>query len=276
MLGLPAAALLGAAFENKSLDCKGAAVAPNQQWMLAHDRESGTPVLVRLTRSRMELRELNLPAAPQRLLWSPDGRAAALAYFESRQIAVLRNPGEALELRLFDLPASEVTALALSDSGSVAVATREGESTVLSVAEWNGSWSRETLDGPVSALAYDGDALLAAVGGSILRRSGGETAAVAVWEGTVQIASVASTVRYWIAVSTDSEILVWDRSTGAVRLARCDCEPGALQSMGGGVFRLTGLQEGGVVLLDTASESLILRIPPPVRAGAAAEQEVQR
>jgi hypothetical protein len=263
LLGLAASAMTGPAFEDSSLNFRVAAVSPRQDWVLALDRESGAPVLARISRGGLTRRSLDLPPSPAQMLWSANGRAAVLVYSESRQLAVLRNAaGSAPETRLFDLPSGEIRAIAVSDGGAVAVAAAEAEAGVVSIAEWQGSWAR-SAGGGIAALAFDGDDVLAAGALEIQRLRGGETSVVASWDQPRDIRFLAAAERHWIASTAEGDLLVWNRDSGELRQANCGCEPGAFQALGSGVFRLTGITEGGIVLVDASSESLVLRVPPP-------------
>jgi hypothetical protein len=258
MLGLSASAQTGAAFEHDAL----AWSSISGDLMIARTA-AGDTVVAKLSSKGLQLLTAELPAQASAVYWSPTSRAAAIVFADANQIAVIRDAGLASqEVRMLDLPAGSA-AFAVSDRGTIAASIDN----VIATAVWQSSWSRFTLDTAATALAFDREDIVLATAQSIsILRNGTELSTLAAWEESRQIVNVAAAKAAWIGVAKDGTVSLINRADQSVSQIQCGCDPAGLASLGRDVFRLTGITESGIVLLDPAAPELILRVPPPTVA----------
>ena len=227
--------------------------------------------------------------APAKMIFSASGSAAAL-YYAAGRVQVLSGlagtPAAGGEIDVSSLP-TPVTALAVDDAGSyllLAAGPAEAVSlyrvaasaqasllgsfrSVAAVRLFNGGQQAlvtDTLAGAVYRISDPaGTAALQTVAGA------GDGI-----QGLVAAETDAAGQRLFIA-SSDGTVLVTDFNGGPVTSLNCGCVPtGMFRMAGTAAFRLTGLGNGPIELLDAGSAPRIVAVPPPI--GESGPREVRR
>jgi hypothetical protein len=206
--------------------------------------------------------------APDSIVLSPGGSAAALWFSSIRQVQIVKGLPEAPSIRQLDVSflGSAPEALAISDDGAWLAGSWLGDpaSGVYAFGP-NGETNRLPIEDPVTALAFfsathDGTHDIAAAStAGLLRVTGiGGFAQVSILapfaDSSTPAAAVAVTPdnRVVIAVDRGGSILSVQIESGAATTLDCGCSPEGLFAMGPSAFRLTSLQNGAFKLFDAA------------------------
>jgi hypothetical protein len=202
--------------------------------------------------------------APDSIVLSPGGSAAALWFNSIQQVQIVTGLPETPSIRQLDAAflGSAPVALALSDDGAWLAGAWRGETSAGVYAFGpNGEVNRLPIENPVSALAFFALAhdIAAASTGGLLRVTGiGSFAQVSALAAFADSSSPALAV----AVTQDNKVVIAvDRSglitaahtdSGAATTIDCGCSPEGLFAMGPSAFRLTALRGGAFTLFDAA------------------------
>jgi hypothetical protein len=198
--------------------------------------------------------------APDSIVLSPGGSAAALWFSSINQVQIVTGLPEAPSIRQLDASflGSSPEALALSDDGAWLAGTWL---TGVYAFGPNGEVNRLPLEDRVTALGFFRGThdIAAASTAGLLRVTG--------VGGFVQVSTLAafadsSSPAAAVAVTQDNRVVIAvDRSgfitavqieSGAATTMDCGCSPEGLFAMGPSAFRLTGLQGGSFKLFDAA------------------------
>jgi hypothetical protein len=269
ILGLPGASLFGSPV-SLGFDVSSAYVAPRQDtaFVVASD---GSFHFFRLDAGTATEHAVdNLPGAPDRLVFSPTGTAAAI--FKGGSIAVLKGlPDAPAVAGGVDLPAGAAfDTLAVSDDGSALLVSASN------AVRLYGSFAdmgklMDTAGSALLAFAAGGhDAAMvdpAGAGVVLFHDLTGANAsqALAPSDNTISASSAlafsADGNSLLLASSTGQTITAFDLSAGGRNSIACNCAPNALTRMGN-LFRLNDLGGDPVWLLDTRSSNpQILFVP---------------
>lgn len=201
--------------------------------------------------------------APDSMVLSPGGSAAALWFSSINQVQIVTGLPEAPSIRQLDASflGSAPASVAISDDGAWLAGAWLGEAAGVYTFGPNGEVSRLPLEDHVTALAFfQGTHDIAAASAASLQRVTGVG-------GFVQVSTLAtfadsSPPAAAVAVTQDNRIMVAaDRrgsitavqiESGAATTTDCGCNPEGLFAMGPSAFRLTGLQDGAFKLFDAA------------------------
>jgi hypothetical protein len=208
--------------------------------------------------------------APQRIVWSSSGIAAALIYADGRLIT-LRTVSDTPETTLETNLAEGVSVLSVSDDGRVVLAVQpSGPGTDLLVIDESGSGRRVlTAPGLNTAAFLHGshDAVVSdAVEGKIyLLRNSTELSITGRQEEASALAIAADNSRVFVASKTRRIVSTIRLSDGLTTPAECSCEPDVLDPLEGGVFRVTSLKDGPVWLFKPGEAvNSFTFVPSPV------------
>jgi hypothetical protein len=266
--GIPGAALVGTPVDF-GLAVTAAWVAPrlDSAFVLAAD---GQAHLFRLSASAPAERTVDSLGAPQSVVFSPSGTAAAL--FSPGSVQVIKGlpdaPTAAAAVRLRPNPRSRrqlPETLAISDDGAYLLYSSGGPIELIGVSG-NNRQVMESGAGAVAAFAPGGHD--AAIVNSTKLTLYQDIAGAATERSFAGIAAPSA-----MAFSSDSQKLVVASATGkavtTIQVASgdssalaCNCTPSALIPMGA-VFRLNELGSGPLWLLDTASDRGLVFVPAP-------------
>jgi len=130
IVGIPGAALVGGILD-VGVNLSGLAMASSQTFALGKAEESSEVLLLDLTQDPVSVRPVvDAAPAPDQMVLSPAGRAAALYYHDEGRIRILRDlPRTAAvhaELQL-DWRTSSVVTIGISDEGVVLVSVKESD-----------------------------------------------------------------------------------------------------------------------------------------------------
>lgn len=269
ILGVPGASLFGSPV-SLGFDATAAYVAPRQDaaFVVASD---GSFHFFRLDAGTATEQSVdNLPGAPDRLVFSPAGTAAAI--YIGGSIAVLKGlPDSPSVAGGIDLPSGAAfDNLALSDDGSVLLVSASNAVRLYGSLADMGKLM-DTAGSALLAFAAGGhDAAVAdpAGAGVVLFHDltgSGSPQALAPSDNTISAASAlafsADGKNLLLASSTGQTVTAFDLSAGARNAIACDCAPKSLARMGN-LFRLNDLGADPVWLLDTRSSNpQILFVP---------------
>jgi hypothetical protein len=269
ILGIPGSSLFGSPV-SLGFDATAAYVAPRQDAALVVASD-GTFHFFRLDAGTATEQTVdNLPGAPDRLVFSPTGTAAAI--FIGGSIAVLKGLPDAPSVAGgIDLPSGTAfDTMAVSDDGSVLLVS------AANAVRLYGSFAdmgklMDTAGSALLAFAAGGhDAVAVDPAGSGVTLFHDLTAsnasqALAPSDSTI---SAASAVAFstdgkslLLASSTGQTVTYFDLSAGARNAIACNCAPNYLARIGN-LFRLNDLGADPVWLLDTRSSNpQILFVP---------------
>lgn len=269
ILGIPGASTLGKPLDHGFAAVQGA-VAPSQEFALLVRAEDGIVHLALLSQGTGEPRLLEgVPAKPVRIVFSPDGAAAAFFYEseESRRLVVVTGlPSEPVvqpERALAALP----PAFAVADDG-YALAAFSGEET-LDAFEPDGGHYPLNYTGKIAAIGFLHRSRQAVAASSSDRKLFTVSADGVLSEGIAVTAPVALSVsrdnqRVVVVENESSGVTELDLSTGETRVSTCPCAPTSVERMAANaLFRLNELSRGPLWLLDSgARETRLVFVPP--------------
>ena len=219
--------------------------------------------------------------APDRMVFSPSGAAAALHYATGRVQILTGLPGAASvagEIDASSLPAP-VTAMAVDDAGSfLLMAAGQAEPVSLYLLPLGTAPSLVTTFRSVAALqlfnsgrqALVTDTLASTVyqitdpaGAAALQAIASQSDGI---EGLVAAQSDAAGQRVFAATAAGT-VFIFDRSGSPATTLDCACAPaGLFPLIGAATFRLTELAGGPLQVLDASGAPRIVSVPPPTRA----------
>jgi WD40 repeat protein len=269
ILGIPGASLLGDPV-NFGFDITSAFVAPRQDaaFVIASDQSVH---LFRIDSGAVTERPVDsLAGAPQRVIFSPSGTAAAL--YAGGSIEVVKGlPGSPAVAGGFDLsPGAKFDSLALSDDGAVLLVS--ADNTVRLFGSFADLGKLTDTAGPVlMAFAAGGhDAAVADPAGAGIMlfhdlTGAGDSQLLAATDDTIAASSAlafsSDGKSLLLASSAGQSITTFDLAAGARNAIACSCAPTVLTRMGS-VFRLTELGSDPLWLLDTrAPDARIVFVP---------------
>lgn len=259
------------------------AISPRQDYWLAVAGADQHVVLAVPGRSGVTVSPLtDAGAGPDQIIVSPEGTAAALYFAGQSRVQVFTGlPAAAALSWTADLTpmAAAPGALALSDDGLTLLAASENEgAAALYLLGPDGGVNRLPLDSPALSAAFlhnRSDAVLAGASGVLLLRDAAANARLEVLVadgGVARPAGVAVSQdnrRAFIADSAHASVLALDLGGAGFASIPCGCALTGLFPMNApGVFRLTDVSAGPIVLLNASSldtgssDAPILVVPP--------------
>jgi len=281
--GIPGTAIAGEALR-LGLAISRAEISPTGDAALAVKAGDSSVALVHASGGDWVADSLGgVQPAPDRMVFSPGGVAAALYYAAGRVQLVTGLPGAANvagEIDVSGLPAP-VTAMAVNDAGSfLLMAAGQAESVSLYlvpigstpslVATFRSVVALRLFDAGRQALVTDPLA-----GAVFLISDPAGAAALQV------VASAPDGIQGLVAAETDAAgervfavtgagtVYVFNRTGGPVATLDCSCAPaGLFRLAGAAAFRLTELAAGPLQVLDAGGAPRIVAVPPPARAVA--------
>lgn len=280
VLGILGAATLGAAVLSSS-GIQMAALAPRGDYALVVLSEGGTVALVRDLSRAPQAAALEAPDSPSRIVFSPDGGAAALYYARLGRVEVFRGlpdrpePAWSSEVSLLE---SDLEELALSAGGNMILAAGSGEPCPVWLIDPDQGQRliRWTQAKPKLAFLNHREAAAVVDGGSgavwlveDLRdepsfTSLGETLEIS---RPVALAADPQDRRLFVATQEPPGVVGLSLTGQEMLRLTCPCTPGVLERLAGSAaFRLS--EQGGapVWLLDTGGAApRIVFVPEAVR-----------
>lgn len=274
ILGMPGASLLGDPL-SFGLEVSSAAVAPRQDAAFVTAADGSFHLFRIQSAAPTELIVNGLSGAPEQVVFSPAGTAAALQVNGSIQIISGLPDSPAIAATVDASPYSGPNALAVSDDGA-ALLLASGNSVELFGGAADLGKLTDTAGLALVAFAPGGhDAAIADRAGAGLVLYRGLTGAmvsqpVAPSDQTIQSASALAFStdgqRLLLANSPGQSVTTFDLSAGARSTVSCDCSPSALARTGD-LFRLNEIGSGPIWLLDartaTASLTFVPAAPDP-------------
>ena len=254
--GIPASAAVGAAAATQ--DFLRVAASASRNYVLVCAADTGIVSVYQPETGLTPVEGAGI--APDSIVLSPAGTAAALWFSSINQVQIVTGLPEAPAIRQMDASflGSAPDALALSDDGAWLAGTW---TTGVYAFGPNGEVNRLPIEDRVSALAFFPLAHdIAAANATGLQRVTGIGS-------FVQISNLASFAdssppAVAVAVTQDNKAVVAVDSVGSITSVQiesgaaatvdCGCSPDGLFAIGPSAFRLTGLQGGAFKLFDTA------------------------
>jgi hypothetical protein len=268
ILGIPGASLMGDPVES-GYDLKLASIAPAQDAAIVVAADGVVHVLRLNSAAGADRTVDGLSMAPERIVYSPSGQAAAL--YKDGVVRVIAGLPDAPALGAsFDLTAySAPGALALSDDGAYLMFAAGGSMRLLSNAGDNRALL-ESADGALAAFApgnHDAAVVDAVAGVVMIRDAGGNAALQRIAAADDSIRSPAGLSfsvdgkKLLLASAGARGVSIFDLEGGARSDLACDCAPGGLARMGN-LFRLNEAGAEPLWLLDAgAAEPRIMFVP---------------
>lgn len=278
LLGNAAAAMIGPALD-LGAEFSTAAISPKQNFALTVVGGSNV-VLVRLDGGRPQSSVLSvLPPAPDRVVLSPGGGAAALYYAATRSIQVvggLPNSPVFSSVAVTALPAGP-DALAISDDGQALLAGVNGQDAgEVYLLGSDGSAQRVLQVGRVSAVTFfhqSQDALVAdGAGHQLMRLSKGPDGVISTViarqkdgiEDPVALAASVDNGLALVANGSAASVVLVNLSSGVAVGLGCQCAPTVLAGLSGqSIYRLNELSELPISVLDVSGTKPVVNIIPP-------------
>jgi hypothetical protein len=280
ILGIPGASIFGPPLVLGS-EVRNTVVSPKQDYALAVRGPEAEPVVIRFDGNPLEsLSSKGIRPGADVIAISPGGTAAALYGHGNKVLQSIGRPSEAagvvFESSVSDIP-GRLRGLAVADDGTLALLNfADGDTTALWVVSLTGSrWlvpaarpsAANFLKGRHDIVVAD-DAtqevfLVLAVDGTPSR-----VPLAAFGDGFDSIAGVAESDdgrRILISSRSTGTVTLFDMATGLSAVLPCNCQTSGLHRLkGDSVFRLSGLSDTPVSLLEASSaEPRVLVIPPP-------------
>jgi hypothetical protein len=282
ILGVPGSALTGAPID-AGVALRQAAIAQNGGFAIALAGEKRSVVMVRdLVGAAKVIAIEGAVPGPDEIILSPGGAAAVLWYKDANIAQVWRRlagaPTVSRRLDLSVLPGPPST-LALSDDGSTVLASAPSGASESIFAFDRAGNSRLVLEtSQTSAIRFlhnSGDAVIADAGNRsvlLVRKAGtsAEIVPLANGIGVSKALGISADNRRALVASPDSgAVIVVDLEKGGIVDRIAVERASALDPLQtGAVFRLTGLSDRPMLLLDTgAAVPRVLFVPPAVEKG---------
>jgi hypothetical protein len=272
--GIPAAAAVGDPIPADQ-DFSQIAASPARDYVLVAATDTGTVSLYTAQHGLVPLADVG--SAPDSIVLSPRGSAAALWFSSINQVQVVTGLPNAPVIRQLDASflASAPGALAISDDGAWVAGTWISGVYALGP---NGEVNRLPLDAATALAFFQETHNLAAAGASGLQMvTGIESFAIVSSlltsaDSSLQPVAVAAASgnRTLVLADQSGPVTTVDIASGAATVIDCGCQPLGLFGMGPSAFRLTDLDGGAFKLLNAASgEIFFVPLALPATEGAA-------
>jgi len=227
-------------------------------------------------------------SAPDRIVFSPSGTAAALWFSTAQRIQVISGLSATPSVREFDASflGADPSGFAVSDDGKWVVGA--WSSSVYAFGP-DGRTNVLPVDGPAEALCFfHGRADVAVITPTqvvIVTDIAGAVVPNVIWSkpgdpppadpaaaSPVEVAvgfAISFDDRYLAIAGNLGHVFTFDLTTGASVGGDCACSPAGLFGMGGSLFRLTGLQDGAVKVFDASTNEVwFVPLAAPATAGS--------
>lgn len=276
--GIPAAAAVGPALLNAA-EFSQIATSPAGNYVLVSAMDTGVVSVYTSDHGPVALE--GAAAAPDSIVLSPRGSAAALWYSSTHQVHIVTGLPDAPRIRQANayFLGSAPVSLAVSDDGAwVAGAWKSGVYAFGS----NGEVSRLPADTATAVAFFQGTHELAAAGPAGLRTITGmggfavATTLLSSGDASLEPVAVAATAgnRALLVADRSGAVTSVDVASRVATTSDCGCLPQGLFGMGSSAFRLTGLEDGAFKLFDTAVGEILfapvaLDVSPVPSQGAA-------
>jgi len=274
--GIPTAAAIGTAVLANQ-DFSRMAASPAGDYVLVSSAQTGTVSIYTPENGLIALPGAGV--APDSLVLSPRGSAAALWFSSIHQVQLVTGLPDAPVIRQLDASflGSAPDALALSDDGSWLAGV--WSSSVYAFGP-SGETNRLPIENVATLAFFQGTHDLAAAGATGLQMLTGVggfavvSTLLASADASLQPVAVAATSdnRSVVLADRSGALVSIDVGSGASTVADCGCRPEGLFGMGTSAFRLTGLQGGAFKLFDTVRGEVLfapLALDVTLNAGAA-------
>jgi hypothetical protein len=256
--GIPASGTIASPVAT-ARDLAQVSVAPGANFAVAVTADNGQPVVVALGAGAVQLNSVfGAVNGADRVVLSPRGSAALVGSSSRSTFQVITGlPAAATVSRTIDASVvNDATAVAISDDGQWVVSASADGVNAYGPA---GQSIPLPVSGAVTALAFlSGKLDVATTTASTVTMIGDIGGAVN--------ATILHSVPPGTPMSADNNHLVLvepsggighiNLTTGAVTVADCQCTPTGLFNLGGGVFRLTGINGGAAKVFDASSDSV--------------------
>jgi hypothetical protein len=259
--GIPAAAAVGAPIPADQ-DFSQIAASPARNYVLVSAADSGAVSVYTTEHGLVALDGAG--SAPDSVVLSPRGSAAALWFSASKEIQVVTGLPDAPSIRPVDVSSlgSALGALAISDDG----AWIAGTWTSGTYAFGPNGVSRLPVEGAAALAYFQGTHDLASAGAAGLQMITGMDG-FAVAATLLGSADSSQPTAVAVAATSDNKTLVLadqsgsvtavDIASGAPTTSSCGCQPAGLFGIGPSAFRLTGLDGGAFKLFDASSGEIL-------------------
>jgi len=284
LLGIPGASVFGPALALPE-SVTNAAISPQQDYVLAISAATGQPVVIRLDAQNLTSTPLvGSRSNPGVIAISPTGSSAALYEKSSRVLQLVSGlpaaPQVAHELDTSSLD-GDVLDIAVNDDASVALVLAGNESRKLWTIQGDGSIAPVSAIQPsrVAFIAHRSDAVIAddATQEVFLLQSLDQgpvrMPGVVLRNGDRQFSAITASRdgrSLYIAQQGSEDISIVDLQTRETTVLSCACKPTAFFPLrGNSVFRLNGLSNGPISVLDASTSSprtLFIPVDPNVLA----------
>lgn len=288
IIGIPGASLLANPLE-LGMAIRAAAVSPRQTYALAVRAGDGQPVIIDLAGGTPITPVPGTYNEPEIIALSPTGSSAAIYDGGSRSVEIVGNlPKDPQVIHEFDASSipGGATSLALSDDGSVALATfAESDRTSLWMMDSTGAVQRLPVDQPAGAAFFPNrnDAMFGDDSNHtvFIATDAGRTAApLPLVSGLDAMSSFSSVTasddssRVFLADTNSGNIAIFDMESRTAVVLPCGCQLTGLHRLNGNsVFRLNDASAQPIMLLDAGGiEPRIVIVPPNTSSGWGAAQ----
>jgi len=288
----PLLGILGAAVPGQPValpeSITDAAISPQHDYALALSTSTGQPVIIRLdTPGATSAPIVGARSNPAFIALSPRGAAAAMFEKTSRVLQLVSGlPGAPQVIYEADTSTldGDVQDIAVSDDAQIALILVGNESRALWTIRANGSMSSVSATRPshIAFIANRSDAVIADDATQevfVLRnldQTPVRTPGIVLRQGDRGFSAVAASRDgrwLYVARQDSEEISIVDLHTEETIVVACPCRPTTFSPLkGSSVFRLNGLSNGPITVLDASSSSprtLFIPIDPTVLAGNA-------
>jgi DNA-binding beta-propeller fold protein YncE len=286
----PLLGILGAAVPGQPLalpeSITNAAISPQQNYALAISTSTGQPVIIRLdTPEFTSVPLVGGRSNPGVIAISPVGTTAAF-YEKSSGVLQFVSGLPAAPRIVYEVDVSslsgDVQKIAVSDDAGLAVVLVGNESRSLWVIQRNGSLSPLSATRPsqIAFIANRSDALVADDATQEvfllqgLDQAPARTPGIVLRDGERQFSAIAASTdgrSIYVAQQGSQDIFIVDLQTRETVSVPCHCGPTVFSPLkGNSVFRLNGLSNGPITVLDASSSNprtLFIPIDPNVLAG---------
>jgi hypothetical protein len=253
--GLPAAAAVGPAILTDQ-DYSLIAASPGQNYVLVSAAQTGAVGIYTPEHGLVPLKDAGV--APDLLVLSPRGSAAAIWFFSINQVQLVTGMPDAPTIRQVDASfLGSPSALALSDDGAWFAGTFSAGTFAFGP---DGEVNRMPVENVTTIAFFQGTHDLATAGPAGLQKVTGVDGFVNV--SNLLVAGDVALQPIAVAATSDNRtLLIADKSgivtavdvgSGTAMASDCGCQPEGLFGMGSASFRLTGIAGGSFKLFDAA------------------------
>jgi len=251
--------------------------SPAQNFALATDATTGEVLIVTVAADDTTAQSTTVvgaTVAPDQIILSPNGTAAALLHSTTQQLDLLSGLPQTPSVQSIHTSCGPL-ALAVSDDGQSLACS--GAASIVVVAATGQSATLPIAGTPQALAFFHGSNAIAAISDLEVVTFAdplGAAARTLVWSKPAgSPANPQTTVGF--GLSQDNSHLTITGSLGGVQTfdlsnnsgayIDCGCTPTALAHLGGAVFRITGVESGSVKLYDAATGELMFMPATPVR-----------